>query len=137
PGFFGWPYCVRVNTPYIDYDFETQTSGAPFDCENPVNDSPNNTGRTELPPAVPATMWMGYSEQDERFPELGTGGAPMGGPIYHYDPENPAETKFPAEYDGKWFIGEWNNSWIKTVTLDEEGNATAVEEFPDLGYRRP
>jgi PKD repeat protein/glucose/arabinose dehydrogenase/plastocyanin len=137
PGFFGWPYCVRVNTPYIDYDFETQTSGAPFDCENPVNDSPNNTGRTELPPAVPATMWMGYSEQDERFPELGTGGAPMGGPIYHYDPENPAETKFPEEYDGKWFIGEWNNSWIKTVTLDEEGNATAVEEFPDLGYRRP
>ncbi len=27
PGFYGWPYCVRDNVPYNDYDFATGTSG--------------------------------------------------------------------------------------------------------------
>ena len=27
PGNYGWPYCVGDNEPYIDYDFETGTSG--------------------------------------------------------------------------------------------------------------
>ena len=58
-----------------------------FDCNAPVNDSPNNTGLTNLPPATPATAWMGFSETDARYrPDLGTGGAPMGGPRYHFDP---------------------------------------------------
>src|SRR5690606_17289090 len=39
----GWPYCVRATVPYIDWDFETSTPKGPFDCDNPVNDSPNNT----------------------------------------------------------------------------------------------
>ena len=136
PGFYGWPYCVRENVPYIDYDFATGTSGLPFDCSNPVNTSPNNTGLTELPPAKPATMWMGYSDTDDRVPNLGTGGAPMGGPRYHFDPENPAENKFPESFDGEWFISEWNQSWIKTATLDSAGAATDVSDFPGLGYRR-
>ena len=137
PGNFGWPYCIRANTPYIDFQFPDGPSGLPFNCDAPVNDSPNNTGLENLPPAVPATMWMGYSETDPRVPGLGTGGAPMGGPIYHYDPDNPSPTKFPEEFDGKWFIGEWNNNWIKTVSLDEDGEAVEVESFPYLGYRRP
>ncbi len=28
PGFYGWPYCVRDNVPYNDYNFATGTSGA-------------------------------------------------------------------------------------------------------------
>ena len=31
--------------PYVDYNFATGVSGAPFNCAAPVNDSPNNTGR--------------------------------------------------------------------------------------------
>jgi glucose/arabinose dehydrogenase/PKD repeat protein len=137
PGNYGWPYCIRENVAYIDYTFPSGPSGLPFDCDQPVNESPNNTGLTDLPPAQPATMWMGYSDTDARFPALGTGGAPMGGPRYHYDPDNPSPTKFPESYDGEWFIGEWNNSWIKTATLDGEGNATDVSNFPSLGYLRP
>ena len=68
PGFYGWPYCVRDNVPYNDYDFANSTSGPKFDCANPVNNSPNNTGITNLPPAIPATMWMGYTETDPRVP---------------------------------------------------------------------
>jgi len=129
PGNFGWPYCIRDNVPYVDFQFPDGPSGLPFNCASPVNDSPNNTGLENLPPAVPATMWLGYTETDARFPGLGTGGAPMGGPIYHYDPDNPSPTKFPEEFDGKWFIGEWNENWIKTVTLDDEGQAHAGENW--------
>ena len=132
-GNYGWPYCIRQNTPYVDFDFATGTSGAPFNCANPVNNSPNNTGLTNLPPARPATMWMGYTELDTRFPGLGNGGAPMGGPRYHYDADNPSASKFPEYYDGEWFIGEWNNGWIKHATLDGQGNATDVRLFPYLG----
>src|SRR4029453_14112670 len=64
-GNFGWPYCIRdnattvgsrgVGVPYNDYNFTTSASGAKFDCAAPVNDSPNNTGRTTLPPAIGAS----------------------------------------------------------------------------------
>src|SRR5918995_3487865 len=106
PGNYGWPYCVRDNVPYNDYDFATGVSGAKFNCAAPVNNSPNNTGLTNLPPARPATMWMGYTEMDARFPGLGTGGAPTGGPRYDFDPLLDPDTKFPEFYDGHWFIGE-------------------------------
>ena len=129
PGFYGWPYCVRTNVPYNDYDFATGTSGPKFDCANPVNNSPNNTGLTNLPAAQPATTWHGYSERDPRFPYLGTGGAPTGGPRYDFDPDNTNTTKFPEFYDGKWFIGEWNNGWIKTATLNGDGSGRGVGPF--------
>jgi PKD repeat protein len=73
---------------------------------------------------------MGYTEADARFPGLGTGGAPTGGPRYDFDPLLDSDTKFPEFYDGHWFIGEWNNGWIKTATLDAAGNATGVFETP-------
>src|SRR3954469_10144900 len=102
-GNYGWPYCIRDNTPYNDYNFATKVSGAKFNCDAPVNDSPNNTGLTNLPPAIGASAWMGYTEQDPRFtPDLGTGGAPMGGPGYHFNPTLASGRKFPAYYDNKW-----------------------------------
>ncbi|HEX5979935.1 MAG TPA: ThuA domain-containing protein, partial [Thermoleophilaceae bacterium] len=138
PGFYGWPYCVRDNVAYNDYDFATGVSGAKFSCTNPVNNSPNNTGLTNLPPAQPATTWHGYTERDPRFPYLGTGGAPTGGPRYHFDPDNPSTTKFPEYYDGKWFVGEWNEGWIKTIALNGDGSARGVGPFDlETGYRRP
>ena len=142
PGFYGWPYCVRQNVPYHDIAY-TSDSGAGTDkglynCDAPVNDSPNNTGLTNLPPAIPATMWMGYSETDVRFPDLGGGGAPTGGTRYYYDAESTSDTKFPPFYDGHWFIGEWNNDWVKTTSLNNEGLATGVECFAVCtGYISP
>ena len=138
PGFYGWPYCVRDNVPYNDFNFATGVSGPKFNCANPVNNSPNNTGLTNLPPAQPATTWHGYSERDTRFPYLGIGGAPTGGPRYDYDPTNPSTTKFPEYYDGKWFIGEWNQGWIKTTTLNDDGSGRGVGAFDlETGYLRP
>src|ERR1044071_9749576 len=138
-GNYGWPYCIRDNVAYNDYDFATKTSGAKFDCANPVNTSKNNTGLTNLPPAQPATAWMGFSDTDPRFrPDLGTGGAPMGGPRYHFDPTLDSDRKFPAYYDNKWFIAEWNNGWIKTANLGPTGAMTKVDPFAlGTGYKRP
>src|SRR3954453_12499684 len=139
PGNYGWPYCVRDNVPYNDYDFATGVSGPKFNCAAPVNDSPNNTGLTNLPPAKPATMWMGYTETDPRFPAVGGGGAPTGGPRYKYDPNLNSDTKFPAFYDGQWFIGEWNTGWIKTATLNAASTAvTSVNATPWMNtFHRP
>ena len=57
PGFYGWPYCIRENVPYKDITY-TANNGAgtvkgDYNCAAPVNDSPNNTGLTNLPPAHP------------------------------------------------------------------------------------
>ena len=130
PGFYGWPYCVRDNVPYNDYDFQNSTSGPTFDCANLTNDSPNNTGIEDLPPAIPATMWMGYSETDPRVPGLGPGGAPTGGPRYQFDPDLDSPTKFPEYFDEHWFIGEWNSGWLRTATLDGDGDALGVFQTP-------
>ncbi|KIF77821.1 sugar-binding protein [Streptomyces sp. 150FB] len=120
PGNFGWPYCVGHNTPFNDYDYATGTSRGDFDCAHPVNDSPNNTGLRELPPAQPATVWYPYSASPE-FPELGTGGAgPMSGPVYHYDPANPNPAKFPEYFDGKWFTYELTRTWFKTFSFQQQ-----------------
>ncbi|MBK1786421.1 ThuA domain-containing protein [Prauserella cavernicola] len=129
PGNFGWPYCVGNNIAYNDYDFATGTSGEKFDCANPVNDSPNNTGLTELPASQEAEVWYGYGESAE-FPDLATGGAaPMGGPVYRFDPELESEVKFPEYYDGKAFFYEWARNKIFTFALDEQGSLLDIDPW--------
>jgi cytochrome c len=142
PGFFGWPYCTGNNTPdhtYGDHDFATGTVGPKFDCQNgPVNDSPNNTGITQLPPAVPA--WIRYSGCDNPAMNPPTGcsnsESPMMGPIYHYDANLESQVKFPAEYDGLAFLGEFERRWIRTAQVNADGSAGTVTPFPwPLNYK--
>ncbi|MDD9206260.1 ThuA domain-containing protein, partial [Georgenia sp. 10Sc9-8] len=129
PGNYGWPYCHGDNDAYIDYDFETGQSGEAFDCDSPVNESPNNTGLTELPPVQPA--WVVYD--DDSVPDLGSGSeAPMGGPTYHYDPELDSDTKWPEYFDGKTFNYEWGRGWIREFVTDDEGNL--VDILPTLDW---
>ena len=122
PGNYGWPYCIRENTAYNDYNFATGASGAAVQlrgagqqlAEQHRPDEPAagaarhdvdrlRTARVTRP-AVPGAS--------------AAGGAPTGGPRYDFDPDLDSDTKFPEFYDGHWFIGEWNNGWIKTATLD-------------------
>ncbi|MFD3436655.1 ThuA domain-containing protein [Streptomyces sp. NPDC058685] len=128
-GNFGWPYCIGNNTPFNDYDFTTRTSGPKFDCSAPVNDSPNNTGLTRLPPAQPATVWYAYSASPE-FPELGTGGGgPMSGPVYDYDPANTYRTKFPEYFDGKWLTYELTRTWFKAFSFQQKDQTFTDPRF--------
>jgi cytochrome c len=128
PGNYGWPYCVGDNQPFIDYDFATGASGQAFDCAHPRNESPNNTGLVDLPPAIAA--WIPYDGGS--VPEFGTGGeSPMGGPVYHYDPNLDSKTKFPEYYDGKTFAYEWDRGWIHTIEVGPNGEHGAIEKFFD------
>ncbi|MEW1587773.1 ThuA domain-containing protein [Micromonospora vinacea] len=122
PGNYGWPYCTGTNEAYNDYTFPSGPSGAKFDCAAPVNNSPNNTGLTNLPPVVPATVDYGYAG-DARYPEIGGGGAPMGGPVYRYDADLNSNRKWPAYYDGKALLGEWNQNKMYTMQVTPDGKS--------------
>lgn len=138
-GNYGWPYCLADNKPYVDYDFATSRSGGAFSCERPVNESPNNTGLTELPPARPAWIWYPYGES-EVFPEItaGNGRTAMAGPVFYYDATIQNPQQLPRYYDGTVFIYEWARNWIKEVKLDAEGNLLAIQPFaPTIPLNRP
>ncbi|MEU2262021.1 ThuA domain-containing protein [Streptomyces sp. NPDC019645] len=130
PGNFGWPFCTGDNDPYVDYDFATKASGATYDCAAPKNDSPHNTGLVDLPPAEPA--WIPYDGGS--VPELGTGSeSPMGGPVYHYDPDLDSPVKFPEAYDGDFFAGEFGRRWIKRIEHDADGTVQSINPVPWTG----
>ncbi|MFF3871409.1 PQQ-dependent sugar dehydrogenase [Streptomyces sp. NPDC001978] len=130
PGNFGWPYCTGDNDAFVDYDFGTKASGATFDCAAPKNESPHNTGLTDLPPAQPA--WIPYDGGS--VPELGSGSeSPMGGPVYHYDATLDSPVKFPEAYDGNFFAGEFGRRWIKRIVSDDAGTVQSINAFPWTG----
>ncbi|MFW6693882.1 ThuA domain-containing protein [Streptomyces sp. MAR4 CNX-425] len=130
-GNYGWPYCTGANDAYQDYDFGSGTSGAAYDCAAPVNDSPHNTGLTELPPAQAA--WIPYNGGS--VPEFGDGSeSPMGGPVYREAETDPgSEVKFPAEWDGDFFAGEYGRQWIKRIEQGGDGTVQSINDFPWTG----
>lgn len=127
-GFWGWPYSRGNNQAYHDYNFATGQSGPLFDPAKPINESPNNTGLRELPPAQSYLIWYSYDESKE-FPWVGTGGKnPMAGPVYYVD-KYPAETRFPDYFNGKLIIYEWMRNWMYVVRLDSLGRFRGADPF--------
>jgi PKD repeat protein/glucose/arabinose dehydrogenase/type 1 glutamine amidotransferase len=100
-GNYGWPYCMGNKQPYRDRigNDTPSTSNEPgfvdgwYDCDNPVNNSPNNVdtpwatdhnpdfpnfregGMTNLPPVQPANIWYGPGTGCADFPR-GPNGVP-------------------------------------------------------------
>lgn len=139
PGFFGWPYFIGDNLPYADWDFTTESAGARFNPMAPVNDSPNNTGLRELPPAKPPFIWYPYAPY-EVFPEWGEGGrSAMAGAFYEYDRNLTASGAFPDYYDGALFVFEWMRNLVRVVRVDEEDRYLFGESFmaSNGDFRRP
>lgn len=136
-GFFGWPMFIADNKAYHRYDYGSGESGEPFDPQQPLNLSPNNTGIEELPPPKPAFIWYPYDASEE-FPEVGTGGRnAMAGPVY-YTNHYPGETRLPEYYDGKLFIYDWIRGWIKVVTMQPGGDFDKMESFmPETELNAP
>jgi len=138
PANYGWPYCVSPDQPYVDYDFATKTSGAPFNCAAPVNESPNNTGKRKLPPVEKAEVIYTYTASAE-FPELGTGGiGPTGGPAYEFDAKNKSATKWPKYYNGLPLMYEWTRDYVKGIHLDGANQVTGIESvLPSVIFDNP
>jgi len=132
-GNYGWPYCTGTNTAnetYVDYTFPSGPSGSRYDCAAPVNNSPRNTGLTNLPAARPA--WIKYDNCS--FAAFGCGSeSPMSAPVYRYDAANPSAVKFPASLDGHVFATEFGRRWIKTIDVNSDGSAGQVGDFPWRG----
>ncbi len=135
-GNFGWPYFVADNKAYRDYSFQDSTSGPHFNPGAPVNESPNNTGMRELPPAQKALIYYPYDESSE-FPILGEGGRnAMAGPVFYRDMFSAKAQAFPAYYEGRLFIYDWMREWVMTARIDE--NSVALERFlPSTRFAHP
>ncbi len=139
PGFFGWPYFVGNNYAYAEWDFATRTAGPNFNPQAPVNNSPNNTGLRDLPPATPAMIWYPYAASRE-FPELGQGGrSAMAGEFYTYNPNASSKNKFPQYYDGALFVFDWMRNWVLALRFDQNENYLRNEPFMTANgdFRRP
>lgn len=129
PGFFGWPYFIGDNKPYGDYDYETDSVYGIFDVNKPINTSPNNTGLEKLPQPEKAFFWYPYGYSKE-FPQLGSAGrSATGGPVFRMADFPESDKRFPAYFEGKWFITEFMRGWIMAVTMDENGDYVSMEEF--------
>jgi cytochrome c len=128
-GYFGWPLFVGNNYAYAKYDFAKKTVGPRHDPNKPINSSPNNTGKIELPPVSPAFIWYPYAESPD-FPLVKTGGRnAMAGPVFYSDSYKGKETAFPDYFDGKLIIYDWMRNWIRLVTMNEKGAIMDIEPF--------
>jgi len=140
-GNYGWPYFVGNNQAYYHFkwiDSATIQPGPQFDPEHPVNNSPNNTGLNDLPPARGAYIWYPYAASTE-FPIVGSGGrAAAAGPVFYRDDFRGAPRAFPQYYDGKLFIYEFMRHWIMAVTMDKNGDLVSIERFmPSAQFSAP
>ncbi|RYD31006.1 MAG: glycosyl hydrolase, partial [Verrucomicrobiaceae bacterium] len=128
-GNHGWPYFIGNNFPYAHFDHSTRTTGTLYNPANPLNQGVNNTGRPELPPAVPAMIYYPYGPSKE-FPEMGQGGrTACAGPVFHYQPGFDGKGSFPAYYDNCLLWWDWERRLIKWARLDKEGNFQGIEPF--------
>ncbi|WP_165956550.1 ThuA domain-containing protein [Kribbella antibiotica] len=132
-GNYGWPYCTGTNTTnetYVKYTFPSGPSGARFNCAAPVNNSPRNTGLTNLPAARAA--WIKYDNCS--LAAFGCGSeSPMSAPVYRYDAANPSTVKFPPALDGHVFAGEFGRRWLKVIDVNSDGSAGQINPFPWRG----
>ena len=134
-GFFGWPY-FRGGRPYRDRDFTTDELGPGFD-EQLVNDSPNNTGLHQLPPAQDPYFAYSYAE-DEHLPELRSGSRnAMAGPIFR-GPRDESAGGFPAYFDGKPLFYDWARGHIFVCSPDPAGDLDTTNRFlAELELKHP
>ena len=137
-GFFGWPYFIADNKPYSRVDFTNGKVGKKFNVEKPVNDSPLNTGRQDLPPAQSAFIYYPYADS-KNFPELKKGGrTACAGPVFHFDPKFEETGGFPKDYDHCLLFWDWNRPFIKWGRLNQNEDLVGIEEFPlPVKIRRP
>ncbi len=62
----------------------------------------------------------------------------MAFPVYHYDPNNPSQTKFPQYFDKTPFFGEWARNTMHEFRLDSSGNLLKINRFlANLTFRLP
>ena len=108
-GYFGWPYFVADNKPYADFNFASNKVGEKFNPTTPVNDSPNNTGLQQLPPAT-APLWF--------YPRASA----CAGPVYYAADFPDSSSKLPSILDGCLIVYDWTSAWVRVLKLNADGD---------------
>ena len=150
PGNLGWPL-FRGAHPYRhpeaaelvpEYEY---LAGELYDTDGPINASPRNDGRREVPPIdEDATLAyapaQGTEEQylagpssgpwdvpDELpYPELADY-SPIAGTVIRVD--DTTVGGLPEEYDGAFVFGQWNTGDLHLMTFDENGDMRELVPF--------
>lgn len=137
-GNFGWPLVIGSNRPYNEFDYIKQKAGSMVDVNKPINNSPNNTGMKQLPPAQPTFIAYPYGVSEE-FPEMGTGGRSALVADVFYSTDYPESVnRYPSYYDNKLFMLDFMRGWVKVVSSDAEGRIQKIEPFaPQINYALP
>ncbi|MGI5994036.1 MAG: ThuA domain-containing protein [Saccharomonospora viridis] len=142
-GNHGWPYCMGNRQPYRDRSNEdASVLTGWYDCDNPKNTSPRNTGLEDLPPVRDNMIWYSPQGGGPVFPERDDGSglptyemgdqiftqpylkggaqAVMDGPTYHRSQvDTSSGVAWPEYWDGKWLIGDQSNADNRiAVTVD-------------------
>jgi hypothetical protein len=145
------PYRDRSNT-----DASVLTGW--YDCDNPKNESPRNTGLVNLPPIRDNMIWYSpqgggpvypkrsdgsgiptYVQSDATYTQpylTGGGQAIMSGPTYHRSlVDTDSGVAWPEYWENKWFIGDEtnpNNRVAVTVNPETVAHAGAPAFAEDL-----
>ncbi|WP_236048644.1 ThuA domain-containing protein [Paractinoplanes ovalisporus] len=151
-GNHGWPYCMGNRQPYRDRsNTDAKVLTGWYDCNAPKNESPRNTGLTDLPPIKDNMIWYSPDGGGPVFPKRegsdiptykaadatytqpylrGGGQAVMSGPTYHRDLVDPAsKVAWPSYWNDKWLIGDQSNAANRVaVTVTEPGKPPAFGE---------
>ena len=124
----GWPYCMGNKQPFRDRNLPDPSKPLGwYDCDHLKNESPNNDGLVNIPPAEPNNIWYSpqggapdYPRNADGVPSYdvkqatyllpwlkGGGQATMDGPVYRFDPTVKSSVKWPQYWDGKWFVADF------------------------------
>ncbi|UFH55743.1 PQQ-dependent sugar dehydrogenase [Spirosoma sp. KNUC1025] len=129
PGNFGWPWFVGNEQAFPVFDYANQKPLDKKDPKHPANNSPNNTGLTDLPPVAPSFIYYPYAVSEE-FPLVGTGSrSATGGPIFRQADFKGAKRPWPVYFEGKWLATDFSRGWIMAISMDANGNYKSMERF--------
>jgi cytochrome c len=136
-GYYGYPMIIANQQSFINYDFENNKVGNPFDPNLPTNNHPGNTGLQKLPPSQKSLIW--YAGESAEFPELEKGGeSAISGPVYRHHEKLDPKLKLPEKYLNSWLIADWARGWVKAVHLDDHGEITGIDPIlPKLKFGKP
>ena len=125
PGFFGWPYLLGNNAPYIP-PFWTGKFDPAKSAQAIGNDSRFNTGAQVLPPAVPALL--STRTTTPKMP-MQCFGVTWG--WVDYDSASPSKAKWPPYLAGKLLVSSYGAAELRVATLDGQGKVANLETlFP-------
>jgi glucose/arabinose dehydrogenase len=105
---FGWP-C-----------YEGPATSGPYQGANPPHDG-CNTLPNPNPAFAPLATWH-HDDANQSIPPGFLGNASIGGVFY-------TGTSYPAAYQGRYFFGDYGQSWIKLAVVDANNQLLQILDF--------